>query len=159
MDSLDGRPTATRTYAKAVGDSKALGFNDLVDVLAAGTDIDRQAAGGPFTGVNQSFGAASTATVHNVAIFTPATIVEAQADASLVTADEGLNADVVSDIAPNSTTNISAQEIDAATEANTSTLDMRLYRLAKYVGNESGTNSRWFCVCNDIRISDLKAGI
>ena len=159
VDSLDGRPAYHRIYAKAVGDSKALGFNDLVDILAAGTDIDRQAAGGPFTGVNESFGAASTATNHNVAILTPASVCEAQTDGSLVTADTGLNADVIADVAPNGTTDISAQEIDSATEANTSTLDFRLLRLAPYVGNESGTNSRWFCICNDLRISDLKAGI
>lgn len=159
VDALDGRPAFYRDYSKASGDTKALGFNDLVDVLAAGTDVDRQAAGGPFTGVNMSFGAASTATTHSVAVITPATILEAQASGSLVTADTGLNADVVADIAPNSTTNISNQEIDADTEANTSTLDMRLLRLNPRVGNESGTNSSWFVLCNDVRMADLKAGI
>lgn len=159
VDSLDGRPAYTRNYLKASGDTKALGFNDLVDALTAGTDIERRAAGGPFLGVNMSFGAASTATTHLVEILTPASICEAQTDASLVTADTGLIADVIADVAPNSTTSISAQEIDSATEVVTGTLDFRLLRIAPYVGNASGTNSRWFCLCNDLRISDLKAGI
>lgn len=159
VDSLDGRPAYARIYAKASGDSKALGFNDLVDILAAGTDIERSAAGGPFVGVNMTFGAASTATNHVVEILTGASICEAQTDGSLVTADTGLNADVIADAAPNANTNISVQELDAATEASTATLDFRLLRLAPYVGNASGTNSRWFCICNDLRISDLKDGI
>jgi len=106
-----------------------------------------------------SYGAASTASTHLVEIFTPATIAEAQTDLSLVTADTGLNANAMADVAPNTTTFISNQEIDSTTEAVTSTLDFRLLRLAPYVGNASGTNSRWFVLCNDCRISDLKAGI
>lgn len=159
VGSLDGRPTYTRNYAKASGDADPIGFNDLVDIVAAGTDVERIGAGGPFTGVSLSFGAASTATTHQVEILTPATICEAQTSGSLVTADTGLNANAMTDVAPNTTTNISAQEIDADTEANTSTLDFRLLRLAPYTDNASGTNSRWFVICNDCRISDLKAGI
>ncbi len=148
-----------RNVAKAVGDSKALGYNDLVQQLAAGTDVERKAAGGPFLGINHSFGVASTATTHLISILTSATVLDAQTDLSLVTADQFLNADVMADVAPNSDTNISNQEIDSTTEANTSTLDMRLIRLAPYIGNASGTNAVFFCLCNDIAWSDLKAGI
>jgi hypothetical protein len=159
VGSLDGRPAYTRNYAKASGDGDAIGFNDLVDLVAAGTDVERIGAGGPFLGVSHSFGAASTATTHLIGILTPASICEAQTDLSLVTADTGLIANAMTDVAPNTTTNISAQEIDSATEVVTGTLDFRLLRLAPYVGNASGTNSRWFVLCNDVRISDLKAGI
>lgn len=158
VGSLDGRPSYTRNYSKAVGDGDAIGFNDLVDAVAAGTDVERIGAGGPFLGVSLAFGAASTATVHPIAIFTASTICEAQTDLSLVTADTGLNADVMTDVAPNATTSISAQELNSATEATTSTLDFNLLRLAPYIDNASGTNSRWLCVPNDIRRSDLKAG-
>ncbi len=159
VESLDGRPAYVQNYAKAVGDADPIGFNDLVDVVAAGTDVERIGAGGPFLGVSLAHGAASTATTHPIEIFTPATICDAQTDLSLVTADTGLNADALTDVAPNTTTLISNQEINSVGEAATSTLDFNLFRLAPYIGNVSGTNSRWLVICNDVRRGDLKAGI
>lgn len=159
VSSLVGGPPYTRAYTKVVGDTKALGFGDLVILEADGVSVARKAAGGPFAGVCLNFGAASTATTHLVSILTPASICMAQTDGSLVTADTALNADVVADVAPNTITGISAQEIDSATEAATNTLDVRLLRLAPYVGNASGTNSAWLCIINDCQISNLTAGI
>src|SRR3990167_4571777 len=82
---------------------------------------------------------------------------EAQTNTSLAAADTGLNADVVV-AARNATTGISNMEINGDSEATTATLDLRLLRLAPYVGNAAWTNARWFVLCNDVAQEDLKAG-
>ena len=135
-----------------------MGFNDLVDAAAAGTTFEQGVAGGPFLGLSQAYSAASTAATHPIEILHFDNIVEGQTDLSLVTADTGLKADVVV-AAANATTGLSQMEINSATEATTATLDLFLLRLAPYVGNASGTNSRWFCNVHDLRISTVVAGI
>ena len=156
--SLDGRPGYFRNYDHIATDAVAIGFNDLVERTAAGTDVVQASAGGPFLGISLANGTASTLYTVPVEILTAATIVEGQTDLSLVTADTGLNADVLV-AARNATTGISNMEINSATEATTSTLDLRLLRLNPAVGNASGTNSSWFCIVNDVGIGDLKAGV
>ena len=158
VGSLDGRPGYFRNYNHVASDIVAIGFNDLVERAAAGTDVVQASAGGPFLGISHANGAVSTLYTVPVEIVTPALIVEGQTDGSLVTADTGLNANVIV-AARNATTGVSNMEINSASEDTTSTLDLRLLTLAPYVGNASGTNSRWFCIVNDAAIGDLKAGV
>ena len=158
VGNLSGRPGYFRNYDHAATDATAIGFNDLVERAAAGTTCVQASAGGPFLGISHANGAASTLYTVPVEIVSPSLVIEGQTDLSLVTADTGLNASVLV-AARNATTGISNMEIDSTTEATTSTLDVRLLRLAPYVDNASGTNSRWFCLVNDNAISDLKAGV
>lgn len=136
-----------RNYNKVVGMSTAIGRFDLVDPQASGVDVAQAAAGGPYLGVSLNYGAASSATTHNVLILRPDSIIEGQTDGSLATADANLNANFVV-AAASTTTGLSQMEINAATEDTTSTLDLHLLRLAPYIDNVTGTNSRWFCVPN-----------
>ena len=158
VGSLDGRPGYFRNYDHAAADATAIGFNDLVERAAAGTTCVQASAGGPFLGISNANGAVSTLYTVPVEILTAATIVEGQTDLSLAAADVGLNADVLV-AARNADTGISNMEVNSATEATTNTLDLRLLRLAPYTDNAAGTNSRLFCIVNDVGIGDLKAGV
>ena len=157
IGARDGRPGYFRNYDHAVGDTTAIGFNDLVQPVGTGVDAAQAVAGGPFLGISHANGAASTLYVVPVELITSDLVMEAQTNTSLAAADTGLNADVVV-AARNATTGISNMEINGDSEATTATLDLRLLRLAPYVGNAAGTNSRWFVLCNDVAQEDLKAG-
>ena len=157
IGARDGRPGYFRNFNHAVADTTAIGFNDLVQPTAAGVDAAQAVAGGPVLGISHANGAASTLYVVPVELITSDLVMEAQTNTSLAAADTGLNADVVV-AARNATTGISNMEINGDSEATTATLDLRLLRLAPYVGNAAGTNSRWFVLCNDVAQEDLKAG-
>ena len=162
VDAWDGSNFPTRTMIKALADTTAVGIGDLVDISGAADTIVQGALGGPFVGVAMSFGAASTLTTHPVIRLTAGTILEGQDDGDtnlIAAAGEGLNASIVV-AAANSTTGLSGMEIDSSTEANTSTLDLNLLRPAPRVGNTVGSSfADWFVRVNDLRWSDLKAGL
>ena len=161
VGSIDGSnsPGYIRPYTKASGYGEPLGKYDPVVIAASGVDVERYTAAATIVGVNFTYAAASIASTHDVMILNESSIIEGQTDGSLVAADTGLNANFITSADCNATTGISIAEIDAATEATTSTLDLHLLRLAPYVGNAAGTNSRWFCVPNNLRFVNKVVGI
>lgn len=162
VGAWDGGNFRTRVMTKVVGDTTAMGINDLVDITGEADTITQGALGGPFVGVSRSFSAASTASTHPVIYLTPYTVLEAQddGDSNLIpAAAEGLNASIVV-AAANSTNQLSNMEIDSSTEAATNTLDLCLLRPVPRVGNTVGSSfADWFVRVNDLRWSDLKVGV
>lgn len=152
----------SRVYIKAAADAVPLGINDLVDVTGAADTVAQGAAGGPFTGVNRAYGAASTLTSHPVIKLTPSTVCVAQEDGvggAIAAASEALMADVIVATA-SATTGLSAMEVDSSTAATTATLDLRLLRPYPAPDNTVAvTNAKWCVKVNDLRELDLKAGV
>ena len=162
VGTWEGGNVPTRIMVKAAADGTALGNGDLVDISGAADTIVQGALGGPFVGVCKSFGAASTLTTHPVIQLTANTILEGQDDGDtnlIAAAAEGLNASIIV-AAANSTDNLSRMEIDSSTEATTATLDLNLLRPVPRPGNTVGSSfADWFVRVNDLRWSDLKAGV
>ena len=135
------------------------------DALGKYPTIQLAGAGGPIVGVVVGFGSTPeivadvtnlnlkyslTLTAHYVAVVDdPSVIFECQEDSSTTfTADSvGCNADLTTE-SGNTTTGKSTVEIDCATEANTSTLEVRILRLVDRVDNALGTYSKWEILIN-----------
>lgn len=153
---------SVREMTKDAADATAIGINDLVDIDGSADGVAQGAAGGPFWGVSRSFGAASTLTTHPCIRLTGQTVLSAQEDSvggAIAAASEGLAADVIV-AAADTTSGLSQMEIDSNTAATTSTLDVRLLRPVPSADNTvASNNARWFVSVNDLRISDLKAGV
>jgi hypothetical protein len=83
---------------------------------------------------------------------------EAQDDGTLTAASSGLNADLT--VGSGSTTyGVSAMEIDATTEATTSTLDLQLVRPVDRADNDaSSANSKWIVRFNTPRTAQSGLG-
>ena len=155
---ISGVPFQLEAFTKAASYGTALFIGDAVNQVA---DSTLETNGTPGTtlisGVCMNYGALSTLTDHLV-IADPFVIFEAQTDGSLVTADQGLNANILYG-AGSTTTHISAYEINSATEDTTSTLDVKLLRLSPIHGNASGTNSVWEVQWNNHRRLAASAGV
>ena len=159
IGNLNGGEPVIRIYEKDASDTVLLGVNDLVNIDGSLNGVARAAAGGPFLGATLAFGAASTLSDQPVSIASSFSLYDAQESGNIGTAAEGLNANITVANA-NTTTGIAQSEIDSDTEANTSTLDVKLYKVAPYVDNDGTASfSRWFVTLNDILFSDLKAGV
>ena len=81
----------------------------------------------------------------------PDTIFEVQADnggAALAAADIGENADMITWAAGNTTTGISAMELDSSTH-NTTTAQWRVLRLAPRPDNALGDYAKVWVICNE----------
>src|SRR3990167_10577984 len=87
IGARDGRPGYFRNYNHVAADTVAIGFNDLVQTVAAGTDVAQAVAGGPFLGISHANGAVSTLYTVPTELITSGLIMEAQTDTSLATAD------------------------------------------------------------------------
>lgn len=161
VGSLDGSnsPGYIQKLNKLSTYGEPLGKFDPVTNAATGIDIERYTATSPIIGINLNYAAASVASTHDVVILNESSIIEGQTDVSLVAADTWLNANFITAADCNATTGISIAEVDGGTEATTSSLDLHLLRLAPYIGNAAGTNSRWFCTSNNLRFVNKVVGI
>jgi hypothetical protein len=134
---------------------------DAVNQLADGTIEADSATPGTtlYTGVSLGYKAATIASKTVPVVVDPLAIFIAQASTSLASpADAGLNANLVL-TAGDSTILRSKHSIDGTTEAVTSSLDVKLKRLAPIVGNESGNYSIWEVVFNKHRNNPAVAGV
>jgi hypothetical protein len=155
-----GSPFSVTEYGKAAADANAIFVFDLVGHITGGTpfalpenstyNLSRIQSGSQLTpgtslwlGASLSYGAASTGTVHPVCdeldcIF----IAQCSGATSITTASHaGLNANVKLTQAGSTTTKQSGEQVDSATIAATSSLDLRITRIAMIVPNAEGANA------------------
>jgi len=178
----DGSPYngATLRCAFAAADATAAFIGDAVVLDGSGTTdgypgVSQAAAGEPVFGVVTSFDAnpdglgdqyrkASTLRYCKVAMASGSffEVQEDGADDALLAADVGFNADFV--VAAGDTTyGISGMELNAATEATTSTLDLQIVALVDRADNQlSGTgnaNKSVIVKFNDPQDKPLRTGV
>lgn len=176
----DGTPYTGKTnrYRIAGSYATAIGLNDPVAVLSDGT-IGIATAGSSFRGVATMFeftdsngiyrkqvnwpAAQAIATGTTAYVYVaddPLLVFDAQetngssaAGTPLALADVGLNINFVIG-APNSQ-GVSTTSINNTTEANTSSLNLKIIGLSDYPGNAVGAFANWFVIPNN---HDFKAG-
>jgi hypothetical protein len=156
--SLAGAPLQLQEFAKVVGYAVALYLGDAVARVADGSlEIPATPGTTRITGVNMGWGAASKATTHLVVV-DPNQVFEAQADGSLVEADMGLNANLLYG-AGDAVALKSGHEVNSATEADTSTLDVHLLNKLEVEGNAYGSYVRLELLINKHRMASDAAGV
>jgi len=158
MRTLSGGLPLIEEFDKAVGYGTAIFMNDAVN-RAADNSIEASATPGTtlYSGVSLNYGAASTATKHQV-IVSPDALFEAQADGSLALADMGLNANLI--LGAGSTTTLqSGHEINSATEAVTASLDVHLLHKLNVPDNDYGDYVRVEIVFNKHRMNSVAVGV
>jgi hypothetical protein len=158
--NLAGGACRLQDYSKVVGYGTAIFRGDVVNRVAGGA-IQANITPGTtlITGVSLNYGAASTATTHTV-IDTPDAIYEAQSGATgVVTANLGLNANLIISGAGSATTKMSGHLIDESTVAVTATLDLHLLKFYSDSLNVSGPYSRVEVVINKSRLANVAAGV
>lgn len=160
--NLRGGGEYIRTHIHAAADGVAIGKWDLVTPTGAADTVEQYDSTDAVMGVALNYVAASTLGNVSVVYVNHTTILEAQEDSdagAIAAASEGLNCDVIV-AAANTTTGISAMELNSNTAATTATLDMRLLQPSPRVGNVVASNfAKWFCSPLILHIAEGKAGI
>lgn len=155
-----GGPPFLMAFSKLAAYATSIFMYDAVN-RAAGGGLEASATPGTtaYSGVSLDFGLLSTLTPHLVVVSRDA-IFEAQDNggAGILAADLGLNANLVL-TAGNAQTKQSKHQIDAATKAVTSTLDVHLLQLLGMPDNAFGPNARIEIVFNKHRMSPATAGV
>lgn len=174
-----GRYTGSiKQYSVAAGNGVAIFIGDLVKI--AGTtqtindtvmmDVVQAATGDVFTGVvvgvlpdtrdSLNYRAASTLRVLLVADDPNLefAIPEIDTGTALALADIGLNANI-SVGTGNTTTGMSAMQLDNGTEATTNTLDVKIVGFVNDPTNAVGSTARWLVRLNRHRYVDQLAGV
>lgn len=159
---MDGPGFPWKQYlAKAVGYGTAVFQQDAVQRVADGSI---QSGGTPGTtlisGVAQDYGAASTATNHNVIVSSDA-LFEAQDNSAtdgIAAADLGLNANLQYN-AGSTTTLISGHEINETGAAVTASLDVHLCELLNQPDNAHGAWARIIIKINAHRYGFAAVGV
>ena len=162
MRTIDGGEISLEEFDKDVNEAAAIFIFDLVN---RETDGNIEANGATpattlFNGVSLNYGAAATATKHQV-IVNPGAIYEAQDNADtegFVTADQGLNANIELN-AGSATTLISGHEVDESTWDVTASLDLKLLKLHPIPGNAYGPNARIQVMINKHRMNPVAVGV
>jgi hypothetical protein len=157
---LGGLPLSLTEYAKPATDANAIFAFDLVGFKSSGTP-PALPENGAFTvpviqtgyqltpgtslwlGASLGYGAASTATVHPVVDAVDTVFITQCSGATVITntshAHKNANVSVVT--AGSTTTKQSAQQVDSATIATTSSLDLRIIRVAMLGKNAETANA------------------
>ena len=150
---------------KAASYAVAMYRGDIVHRVADGTIESNSFTPGTtlISGVNMSYGAASTLTEHQVVTSLTA-LFEAQNDGSgagILEADMGLNCNVTvaAPDAAGAAARKSAHEIAASTKAVTATLDVHLLEAVADPKNEAGAFARTVVVFNKHRMTPGVVGI
>lgn len=151
------------SFNKAVGLGTGFFIGDAVARAADGSMTITITPGATFySGVNLTFGAASTATSHLI-ITDPFTIFEVQDDNDtdgIAAVDLGLNCNLnLTSVAGSTTTKLSGHQLDESSAATTSTLDVHLRKLFAIVGNAHGSNARIEVTFNNHRMLTQAAGV
>jgi hypothetical protein len=158
MRNDSGGETKFLEFDKDPAYATAIFRYDLVTRQTTGY-IDKAITPGttPFQGVAMQYGAASTLTRHSVAVSDDA-VFEAQCSLAFAFIDGGLNANVLM-TAGDTVTKMSAQAINSASFAVTSTLDVKIDELVPAVGMEYGNYARVLCRINRHQRTSGTAGI
>lgn len=155
-----GIPFSVTSYGKAAADANAIFVFDMVGHLTGGTpfplpenstyNLSRIQSGNQLTpgtslwlGSTLSYGAASVGTVHPVCDEIDCLFIAQCSGATSITtaAAAGLNANVTYATAGSTTTKQSGMQVNSATIATTSSLDLRITRIAMIVPNAEGANA------------------
>lgn len=171
-----GAPFSVTEYAKPATDANAIFMFDLLKKVSGGPALPESSAwllpavqtgyqGTPGTtlwqGVAMNYGAASTLTVHNV-IDQPDVIFLSQCKTGTVIATGthvGRNANMSTTTAGSTTTKQSGMAVDGATIATTSTLDLRIVRVAMISPNAEGDSAILEVTINKHELGLQTAGI
>ena len=156
---LGGGPFSVTQYAKAAADATAIFMFDLVGHLTGGTPLplaenaaynnSRIRAGSLLTpgtslflGASLTFGAASTGSVHPVTDEVDVIYIAQCSGALAITtaSHAGLNANVLV-TAGSALTKQSAHQVDSSTILGTSSLDVKIQRIAMITPNLEGANA------------------
>jgi len=172
---LGGAPFSVTTYAKPAADANAIFVFDLVGYLT-GTplalpenpnfNLPRIQSGSQLTpgtslwlGASLSYGAASVASVHPVTDEID-TIYIAQGDGSITTSSHvHKNANVSVSTGGSTTTKQSGMQVSASSIATTSSLDLRIQRIAMLTGNAEGANAIVEVTINKHALGQATAGV
>jgi hypothetical protein len=126
-------------------------------------NADRAAAGNTLVGVVIAFlplyndqtvihKAADSTKRIGLVVTGPDTVFEVQEDSvgnDIAVTQVGNNFDMVTWLAGNSTSGVSAVELDSSDSSGTSSAQFRLLRLAQTVDNALGTNAKWLVYINE----------
>lgn len=159
--NFDGGLPRVQLLAKAVGYGTALFIWDAVFRVADGS-IDKTGTPGTtaYSGVNCTWGAASTATDH-VVIVSPSAVFEAQDNDDtdgFAEVDMGLNVNLELN-AGSATTKISGHELDESTIGTTDSLDMHMIQKLNVPDNAYGEHVRVEVIFNKHRMAHTVAGV
>ncbi len=177
MIRLGGSPFAIQEYGKPAADANAIFAFDLVGYLT-GTpfalpenptyNLPRIQAGSQLTpgtslwlGASLSYGAASTGSVHPV-VDEPDVIFIAQGDSTtpITTASHAhKNANVSIATGGSTATKQSGMQVNTSSIATTSTLDLRINRVAMISPNVEGTNAIVEVLINKHALGQQTAGV
>lgn len=174
---MGGSPFSVTEYAKPSTDANAIFMFDILKKVTGGVALPESPQGyllptvqtgyqgTPGTtlwqGVSLNYGAASTATVHSVCdepdvIF----IGQCKTGTTVATASHiGKNANISTTTAGSTTTKQSGLAVDGATIATTSTLDLRILRVAMIVPNAEGDSAILEVLINKHELGLQTAGV
>lgn len=159
--TLSGGLPTIETFLKAVGFGTALFIGDAIARAADGS-INKTITPGTtlYSGVNLTYGAASTATEHLV-MTSPDALFEAQDNNDtdgFAAADMGLNVNLELN-AGSAVTQVSGHELDESTIDVTATLDVKLLRLLGNPDNAYGAYGRYEIMFNKHRMAPNSVGV
>lgn len=158
--SLSGGPQLFEHFLKVVGYGTAIFRYDAVNRVADGSiEVSITPGTTNISGVSMNYGAASTATEHEVLV-SPDALFEAQGDdgTGFAAADEGLNCNLIL-TAGNATTKQSKHQLDASTVNTTNTLDVKVLKLFDDGINVAGGYARVEFLFNKHRMTPVIAGV
>ena len=160
--NLTGGGEYIRAMIHAAADGAAVGKWDFVTVTGAADTVEQYDNNDPVRGVSLSYVAASTLGQVDVYHINHTTVLEGQEDSdggAIAAASEALNAPVIV-AAANTTTGISAMEIDSSGAATTATLGLRLLQPSPRVGNTvASAYCEWYVSALELDIAEGKAGV
>lgn len=173
VSRVGGSPFSLTTYGKPSTDSQAIFQGDLVIKVTGTVPLPENtsynvptiqsgyASQSTWVGVAQNYGAASTATVHQVydeidMIF----IVQGKTGTTYsMTSHVGKNANMSTTTAGSTTTKQSGMSLDGATIATTNTLDLRIRNVAMISPNVEGANNIFEVTINKHIYANQVAGV
>lgn len=171
-----GAPFSMTEYAKPASDSHAIFMFDIVNKVTGAVALPENSTynlptiqtgyqGTPGTtlwqGASLSYGAASTATVHPVADEIDCLFIgQCKTGTTISTSSHvGKNANISQTTAGSTTTKQSGLTVDGATIATTSSLDLRIQRVAMISPNAEGDSAILEVLINKHELGQQTAGV
>lgn len=175
---LGGSPYALNEYGKPSADANAIFAFDLVGYKATGTAVPLPESNAfllpiiqtgyqltpgttPILGVSLNYGAASTATIHNVVDQSDVVyIAQCKTGTTIATGSHAhKNANFSTTTAGSTTTKMSGLAVDGATIATTATLDLRIQRVSMISPNAEGDSAILEVTINRHALANQTAGV
>lgn len=157
--SLDGGESYVKIMTKLAASGTAVGRFDPVKLKGTQNNIIQASAATATYGLSLNYGALSTLTTHAVLVLTNQVLASAQEDGNAGVDSEGLNCAFLVGAA-NTTTGQSIAEIDSSEVATTSTLDLKLFKVAPFADNDgTASNARWLVTFNNVTMGQKTVGV